>query len=115
MLSAVESASVSRSVVSEPLWPPCTVQSARLLCPWGSPGKNTGVGSYSLLQEIFPTQVSNPVSRTVGEFFTSEPPGKQLPFILTFLENWLIILRDLRSRPGIEPQPLDRQGIPCIF
>ena len=60
MLSAVESASVSRSVVSEPLWPPCTVQSARLLCPWGSPGKNTGVGSYSLLQEIFPTQVSNP-------------------------------------------------------
>ena len=33
---------------------------ARLLCPWDSPGKNTGVGSYSLLQEIFPTQGSNP-------------------------------------------------------
>ena len=32
----------------------------RLLCPWNSPGKNTGVGSYSLLQGIFPTQGSNP-------------------------------------------------------
>ena len=28
-------------------------------CPWSSPGKNTGVGSHSLLQ-IFPTQGSNP-------------------------------------------------------
>ena len=27
--------------------------------PWDSPGKNTGVGSLSLLQEIFPTQGSN--------------------------------------------------------
>ena len=25
-------------------------------CPWNSPGKNTGVGSLSLLQGIFPTQ-----------------------------------------------------------
>jgi len=30
------------------------------LCPWNSPGKNTGVGSHSLLQGIFPTQGSNP-------------------------------------------------------
>ena len=27
----------------------------RLLCPWDSPGKNTGVGCYALLQMIFPT------------------------------------------------------------
>ena len=32
----------------------------RLLCLWNSPGKNTGVGSYSLLQGIFPTQGLNP-------------------------------------------------------
>ena len=32
----------------------------RLLCPWNSPGKNTGVGSYSLLQGSFLTQGSNP-------------------------------------------------------
>ena len=36
------------------LWP------ARLLCPWNSPGKNTGVGCHSLLQGIFPTQGWNP-------------------------------------------------------
>ena len=28
----------------------------RLLCPWNSPGKNTGVGGCFLLQGIFPTQ-----------------------------------------------------------
>ena len=33
---------------------PWTVAS-RLLCPWDSPGKNTGVGCHFLLQEIFPT------------------------------------------------------------
>ena len=27
--------------------------------PWNSPGQNTGVGSLSLLQGIFPTQESN--------------------------------------------------------
>ena len=31
----------------------------RLLCPCGSPGKNTGVGCHSLLQGIFPAQGSN--------------------------------------------------------
>ena len=36
------------------LWP------ARLLCPWDSPGKNTGVGCHFLLQGIFLTQESNP-------------------------------------------------------
>ena len=41
------------------------VQSCLTLCepmncsPWNSPGQNTGVGSLSLLQGIFPTQGSN--------------------------------------------------------
>ena len=40
-------------------------QSCPTLCdplysPWNSPGWNTGVGSFSLLQGIFPTQGSNP-------------------------------------------------------
>ena len=40
-------------------------QSCPTLCnpvdsPWNSPGKNTGVGSHSLLQGIFPTQGLNP-------------------------------------------------------
>ena len=39
--------------------------------PWNSPGQNAGVGSLSLLQGIFPTQGSNPVSHIAGGFFTS--------------------------------------------
>ena len=31
-----------------------------LYSPWNSPGQNTGVGSFSLLQGIFPTQGLNP-------------------------------------------------------
>ena len=31
-----------------------------LYSPWNSPGQNTGKGSLSLLQVIFPTQGSNP-------------------------------------------------------
>ena len=35
------------------------LQTTKLLCPWDSPGKNTGVGCHFLLQGIFPTQGSN--------------------------------------------------------
>ena len=39
---------------------PHRLQPARLLCPWDSPGKDTGVGCHALLQGTFPTQRSNP-------------------------------------------------------
>ena len=39
---------------------PMDSQLTRLLCPWDSPGKNTGMGSHSLLQGIFLTQGLNP-------------------------------------------------------
>ena len=42
-----------RSVMSDSLWPHV------LYSPWTSPGQNTGVGSLSLLQGIFPTEESN--------------------------------------------------------
>ena len=38
---------------------------------WDSPGQNTGVGSLSLFQGIFPTQDQTQVSLIAGEFFTS--------------------------------------------
>ena len=47
------SESESRSVVSNSLGP-------QGLSSWNSPGQNTGVGSLSLLQGIFPTQGLNP-------------------------------------------------------
>ena len=46
--------SESHSVLSDSLQP------HGLYRPWNSPGQNTGVGSLSLLQGIFPTQESNP-------------------------------------------------------
>ena len=49
-----QSESESRSVVFFSLW------SHGLESPWNSPGQNTGVGSLSLLQGIFPTQGSKP-------------------------------------------------------
>ena len=47
------------SVVSNSLQPH-GLYPARLLCPWDSPGKSTGVGIHSFLLEIFPTQGLNP-------------------------------------------------------
>ena len=46
--------SESHSGVSDSLWPHGRYS------PWNSPGQNTGVGSLSLLQGIFPMQGSNP-------------------------------------------------------
>ena len=47
-------ASESCSVMSDSL------RSHELYSPWNSPGQNTGVGSRSLLQGIFPTQGLDP-------------------------------------------------------
>ena len=48
-----------------------------LYIPFNSPGQNTRVGSYSLVQGIFPTQGSNsglPHCRQI--LLLAEPPGK---------------------------------------
>ena len=59
--------------------------SARPFCPWDSPGKNTGVGCHFLLQEIFPTQGSNPhllclLHRQVC-FLLQAPPGSPASYM----------------------------------
>ena len=53
MSISVQTLCESHSVVSHSLWP------HGLCSSWNSPGWNTGVGSLSLLQWIFPTQESN--------------------------------------------------------
>ena len=50
----IESEGETHSVMSHSLRP------HGLYSPWNSLGQNTGVGSLSLLQGIFPTQGSNP-------------------------------------------------------
>ena len=65
------------TLVSDSL-PPDGQWTARLLHPWDSPGKNTGVGCHVLLQGIFVTQGLNPVSMSpslAGRLFTARPPG----------------------------------------
>ena len=64
LLFSHQSESESYSVMSNSLWP------QGLYSPWNSPGRNTGMGSPSLLQGIFPIQEGNP-GHTVGGFFTS--------------------------------------------
>ena len=59
---------ISCSVVSNSLQPH-GLQPTRLLCPWDSSGKNTGMGGHALLQGIFPTQVSNPRLPHCGQIF----------------------------------------------
>ena len=66
---------------------PYGLLTTRLLSPWDSPGKNTGVGCQALLQEIFPTQGlisllcllsdfgDGRVLCIAGRFITTEPPG----------------------------------------
>ena len=49
---------LSHSVVFDSLQPHGRLPT-RLLCPWNSPGKNTGGDCHFLLQGIFPTQGSN--------------------------------------------------------
>ena len=68
---------MSNSLRPHGLWP------ARLLCPWNSPGQNTGVGSRSLLQGIFPTR-----SLTLqADSLPSEPPGKPI-YRYTCVKNY---------------------------
>ena len=54
----MKSESVSCSVVSDSLQLH-RLQPARLLSPWDSPAKNTGLACHALLQGIFTTQESN--------------------------------------------------------
>ena len=65
---------VSPSVVSDCVWPH-GLKPTRLLWPWNSPGKNTGVGSHSLFQGIFSKGSLPPGNQTWvscpgGRFFT---------------------------------------------
>ena len=52
-------ASTSACSVTSDSLQPHGLQRVRLLCPWSSPGKNTGVGCHFLFQGIFPTKGLN--------------------------------------------------------
>ena len=77
---------------------PRTTQVTRLLCPWNSSGKKTGVGSYFLLQGIFPTQRLN-----LGLLYC-----RQILYCLSHREgpnSAIIIPPFLASLPSFYPPP----------
>ena len=65
---------ITRSVVSDSVQT-LGLEPARPLCPWNSPGKNTGVGCHPLLQGNLPNpgiEPTSPASPTLaGEVFTT--------------------------------------------
>ena len=98
--------SVSHSVMSDLLWPR-GLQPARLLCPWESPGKHTGVGSHALLQGIFQPRDGTRVSCTAGRVpFTKWATGRDgyflsgisFPLICSGHKNALM---STRTSPGL--------------
>ena len=64
---------------------PHELQSTRLLRPWDSPGKNTGVGCHALLRRIFPTQGLNP----------GLPNYRQILYCLSYQESLYILLQQM--------------------
>ena len=69
------------------VWLFATPWTARLLCPWNSPGKNTGVGSHSLLQGIFPNQGSTWSPAFQENSLLSEPSGNDYWAHIIFLKT----------------------------
>ena len=63
------------------LFGPPGIVACQAFCLWNSPGKNTEVGSHSLLQGIFLTRRIKPGSPTLqADSLPSKPPEK--PYIL---------------------------------
>ena len=71
-------------------------QPARLLCPWDSPGKNTGVGCHALLQGIEAVSLMSP--SLAGEFFTTSTLPAPHPRVLLF-SNSNLTSPDFRHFP----------------
>ena len=58
----VTAAAAAKSLESCLTLRPYGLLPARLLCPWDSPGKNTGVGCHALLQGNLPNPETEPMS-----------------------------------------------------
>ena len=82
------------------LWRHYGLRPARLLCPWDSPGKNTGVGCHALFQVIFLTQGSNMHLLCLLHWWVGSlplaPPGK--PFLSRIFCGGTLADWDYRKR-----------------
>ena len=94
-----ERESESHSVVSNSLW------LHGLYSPWNSPDQNTGVGSCSLLQGIFPTQGSN----------TGLPHCRQILYQLSYLGSPRMLEWEAYPFPVDFPDPGIKLGSPSLL
>ena len=119
-LPRAESESESHSVVSDSLQPHGRYG------PWNSPGQNTGVGSLSLFQWIFPTQGLNPgllhCRRILYQLSHKGSPFQGLLWIK--IQGALVVkhpsasagdTRDVGSIPGSGRSPGGGNGNPLQF
>ena len=88
--------SESHSVVSN------SSQPHGLYSPWSSPGRNTGVGSLSLLQGIFPTQGSNPGLPHLSAVQPKKSKTKITRYWASLIAQWVRIHLQCR-RPQFDP------------
>ena len=102
----LEEENESHSVLSDSL------QHHGLYSPWNSPGQNTGVGSLSLLQRIFPIQESNP-SLPHCRRILYQLNHKGSPRIL----EWVAYLfsRGIFPNPGLRSSTLQVDSDRCRF
>ena len=106
---------ISHSVMSDSLQPH-GLQPTRLLCPWDSPGNNTGIGGHALLQGIFPTQGSNPRLPHCGQIFyhlshQGNPTTKEVQEIYLSSNNPKVLSLPL---PYIHPSMISQVKTPTL-
>ena len=92
------------SVMSDSL-PRHGLQPTRLLCPWDSPDRNTGVGCRVLLQGIFLTQGSNPCRLCLLDLQMDSLPLSHLRS-QCLNERWMISRRNMEQvgrSPSLAP------------
>ena len=72
---------------------PCGLGPSRLLCPWDSPGKNTGVGYRAHFQGIFPIQELSPCLLSLLHWQVGSlplvPPGKPIEYYAA-IKNYIL-------------------------
>ena len=103
---------VCHSAVSNSLWSHGLLQLTRFLCPWNSPGKNSGVDRHSLLQGIFLTQGSNTGLQHCRQilYHLSHQGSPYLRYIISVVS---LQCRRWGFNPWVGRPPGEGNGNPC--
>ena len=104
-------------VTQSHLWLFATLCSSPWNCPWNSPGKDSGVGSHSLLQGILPTQELNP-GLLHGRQILNHLSYQGSPIMCVYLIHlvWLSFMKVFFPDFSWDPSPLlVNDALPCIL